>query len=100
MSADQLLCKLRADLINKRFCRGINKPRAFVKVLNVYRAGRGFKVMFRYGDDEFNSLVSHSYGILDKIADDCDTTNQQFESLSNHKHHFINGTCVECLKSE
>lgn len=29
-----------------------------------------------------------------------DNTNQQFESLSNHKHHFINGTCVECLKSE
>lgn len=29
-----------------------------------------------------------------------DTTTQQFESLSNHKHHFINGTCVECLKSE
>lgn len=29
-----------------------------------------------------------------------ETTNQQFESLSNHKHHFINGTCVECLKSE
>lgn len=29
-----------------------------------------------------------------------DTTNQQFQSLSNHKHHFINGTCVECLKSE
>ena len=29
-----------------------------------------------------------------------DTTNQQFESLSNHKHHFINGTCVQCLKSE
>ncbi|MBF4541092.1 hypothetical protein [Salmonella enterica] len=29
-----------------------------------------------------------------------DTTNQQFESLSNHNHHFINGTCVECLKSE
>lgn len=26
-----------------------------------------------------------------------DNTNQQFESLSNHKHHFINGTCVECL---
>lgn len=51
-------------------------------------------------DDEFNSLVSHSYGILDKIADDCDTTNRQFESLSNHKHHFINGTCVECLKNE
>lgn len=51
MIADNLLCKLRADLINKRFCRGINKPQAFVKVLNVYRAGRGFKVMFRYGDD-------------------------------------------------
>lgn len=30
----------------------------------------------------------------------CDTTAQQFESLSNHKHHFINGTCVQCLKSE
>lgn len=29
-----------------------------------------------------------------------DTTTKQFESLSNHKHHFINGTCVECLKSE
>lgn len=29
-----------------------------------------------------------------------DTTAQQFESLSNHKHHFINGNCVECLKSE
>ena len=36
-------------------------------------------------DDEFNSLVSHSSGILDKIADDCDTTNRQFESLANHK---------------
>ena len=29
-----------------------------------------------------------------------DTTKQKFESLRNHKHHFINGTCVECLKSE
>ena len=29
-----------------------------------------------------------------------DTTNQQFESPSNHKHNFINGTCVDCLKSE
>ena len=29
-----------------------------------------------------------------------DTANQQFESISNHKHHFINGTCVECLKGE
>ncbi len=36
-------------------------------------------------DDEFNSLVSHSYGILDKIADDCDTTNRQFESLAKHE---------------
>ncbi|QAY00876.1 hypothetical protein SeSz2_17 [Salmonella phage SeSz-2] len=34
------------------------------------------------------------------IPDEHDTTNQQFESLGNHKHHFINGTCVECLKSE
>lgn len=34
------------------------------------------------------------------IPDDFDATAQQFESLSNHKHHFINGTCVECLKSE
>ena len=34
------------------------------------------------------------------IPDECDTTAQQFESLSNHKNHFINGTCVECLKSE
>ncbi|EPH3168741.1 hypothetical protein P4872_004058 [Escherichia coli] len=34
------------------------------------------------------------------IPDGHDTTAQQFESLSNHKHHFINGTCVECLKSE
>ncbi len=51
MIADHLLCKLRADLINKKFCRDINKPLVFVKMLNVYRAGRGFKVMFRYGDD-------------------------------------------------
>lgn len=29
-----------------------------------------------------------------------DTTSQQFESISNCKHHFINGTCVECLQSE
>ena len=29
-----------------------------------------------------------------------DTTAQQFESLRNHKHNFINGTCVQCLKSE
>lgn len=34
------------------------------------------------------------------IPDDYDTAVKQFESLSNHKHHFINGTCVECLKSE
>lgn len=36
-------------------------------------------------DDEFNSLVSHSYGILDKIVDDYDTTNQQFESLAKYE---------------
>ena len=29
-----------------------------------------------------------------------DTTAQQFESLSDHKHHFINGTCVQRLKIE
>ena len=34
------------------------------------------------------------------IPDEHDTTAHQFESLSNHKHHFINGTCVECLKSQ
>lgn len=48
--------------------------------------------------------VIHLHAKLSGDAKDadthCDTTNQQFESLSNHKHHFINGTCVECLKSE
>lgn len=34
------------------------------------------------------------------IPDECDTTTRQFESLINHKHHFINGTCVECMESE
>lgn len=49
--------------------------------------------------------VIHLHAKLSGDAKDadthCDTTNQQFESLSNHKHHFINGACVECLaKSE
>lgn len=52
MSADQLLCKLRADLINKRFCSDINNPYAFVTVVNVCRAGRGFQVVFKRGDSD------------------------------------------------
>lgn len=53
-------------------------------------------------DAGFNRLVEESRKIIDGILSevDHDTTAQQFESLSNHKHHFINGTCVECLKSE
>lgn len=53
-------------------------------------------------DAGFNRLVDESMKIIDGmlIEAEHDTTNQQFESLSNHKHHFINGTCVECLKSE
>lgn len=53
-------------------------------------------------DAEFNKLVDESRKIIDVMLAEVehDTTNQQFESLSNHKHHFINGTCVECLKGE
>nr|DAE42948.1 MAG TPA: Protein of unknown function (DUF1382) [Caudoviricetes sp.] len=53
-------------------------------------------------DAVFNRLVDESRKIIDSILTEAemDATNQQFESLSNHKHHFINGTCVECLKSE
>lgn len=53
-------------------------------------------------DSEFNRLVDESRTIIDGMLIDVelDTTSQQFESLSNHKHHFINGACVECLKSE
>lgn len=53
-------------------------------------------------DAEFNILVDESSKIINDmlIEAENDTTNQQFESLSNHKHHFINCTCVECLKSE
>lgn len=53
-------------------------------------------------DAEFNRLADESRKIIDGmlIEAEHDTTNQQFESLSNHQHHFINGTCVECLKSE
>lgn len=55
-------------------------------------------------DAEFNRIVNE-ISISKKFASwllevNHDTTNQQFESLSDHKHHFINGTCVECLKSE
>lgn len=52
MSADQLLCKLRFDLKNKRFCSDINNPNIFVTVVNVCRASRGFQVVFKRGDDE------------------------------------------------
>ena len=50
-------------------------------------------------DAGFNRLVEESRKIIDGILIEAeyDTTNQQFESLSGHKHHFINGTCVECL---
>lgn len=53
-------------------------------------------------DTVFNRLVDESRKIIDGmlIEAEHDTTAQKFESLSNHKHHFINGTCVECLKSE
>lgn len=53
-------------------------------------------------DAEFNRLAEESMKIIDGMLVDVeyDTSNQQFESLSSHKHHFINGTCVECLKSE
>lgn len=53
-------------------------------------------------DAGFNILVDESRKIINDMLVEAenDTTNQQFESLSNHKHHFINGTCVECLKSE
>ena len=54
-------------------------------------------------DAEFNMLAEESMKIIDGMLVDVeyDTSNQQFQSLSNHKHHFINGTCVECLaKSE
>lgn len=53
-------------------------------------------------DAGFNRLVEESRKIIDGmlIEAEYDTTNHQFESLSSHSHHFINGTCVECLKSE
>lgn len=53
-------------------------------------------------DAGFNRLVDESSKIIDGmlVSVEHDTTAQQFESLGNHKHHFINGTCVECLKSE
>lgn len=49
MSADQLLCKLRFELKNKRFCSDIN---IFVTVVNVCRASRGFQVVFKCGDND------------------------------------------------
>lgn len=53
-------------------------------------------------EDGFNRLMDETRKILDDMLAEVehDATNQQLESLGNHKHHFINGTCVECLKSE
>lgn len=45
---------------------------------------------------ELESSLNRHYDLPDVY----DMVINQFESLSNHKHHFINGTCVECLKSE
>lgn len=45
---------------------------------------------------ELESALNRHY----ESPDFYDMAIKQFESLSNHKHHFINGTCVECLKSE
>lgn len=56
-----------------------------------------------YTDSIINSIVAGRYLKDDSESDASmafETENQQFESLSNHKHHFIKGTCVECLKSE
>ena len=45
---------------------------------------------------EIESALNRHYDSPDVY----DMAIKQFESLSNHKHHFINGTCVECMKSE
>lgn len=45
---------------------------------------------------ELESSLNRHYDLHDVY----DMAINQFESLSNHKHHFINGTCVQCLKSE
>lgn len=55
---------------------------------------RGWRVIHLHA-----KLIDENNNDADKNMS-CDTTNKQFESLSNHRHHFINGTCVECLKSE
>ena len=46
--------------------------------------------------EELESALNRHY----ELPDVYDMAIKQFESLSNHNHHFINGTCVECLKSE
>lgn len=55
---------------------------------------------YRDGWNACRSKVIGNMLLVDMDRTATDNTNQQFESLSNHKHHFINGTCVECLKSE
>ena len=62
-----------------------------------------YKVVTLGGEEISTSTPELMVKLLRYLRVSCyeeDTTNQQFESLSNHKHHFINGTCVECLKSE
>lgn len=82
-----------------------NEPMAWIH----YDNGLGIPAITRSKGIAYNWIsrgwrVIHLHAKLSGDAKDtdihCDTTNQQFESLSNHKHHFINGTCVECLKSE
>lgn len=55
---------------------------------------RGWKVI------NLHAKLTRESDVTNNADSSCDTTAQQFESLSKHNHHFINGTCVECLKSE
>ncbi len=63
--------------------------------------------------NRITEISVENYHLRNRIADMESTLNahyetpdlydmaiKQFESLSNHNHHFINGTCLECLKSE
>lgn len=63
-----------------------------------------YKVVTLGGEEITTStpeLMVKILGSLRVAGAEEDTTSQQFESLRNHKHHFINGTCVEFLaKSE
>lgn len=48
---------------------------------------------YRDGWNACRSKVIGNMLLVDMDRTATDNTNQQFESLSNHKHHFINGTC-------